>query len=166
MVCQESVAGRSLVAFSTWHTTFAPLGHPLHPDVAQLEESQLPGSLCSPLKHGVLRGLQGLGHHVQALLLLPALQFLEERGSRSPVSCWGCRWGRRRDRAWRRSPGLPRLGAFCSGQPGLCADMGGGWGVTAGAWPILWTRIQGQLGVVGKGRNRGLSDICLLQDLT
>ena len=129
MVCQESVAGRSLVAFSTWHTTFAPLGHPLHPDVAQLEESQLPGSLCSPLKHGVLRGLQGLGHHVQALLLLPALQFLEERGSRSPVSCWRCRWGRRRDRAWRRSPGLPRLGAFCSGQPGLCADMCRGWGL-------------------------------------
>lgn len=80
------------MAFSTWHTTFAPPGRPLHPDVAQLE-SQLPGSLCSPLKRGVLRSLQGLGHHVQALLLLPALQFLEERGSRSPVSCWGCRWG-------------------------------------------------------------------------
>ena len=108
--------------------------------------------LCSALKRGIPRGLRGLGHHIQALLLLPALQLLEERGSWSPqFPAGGAGGGRRRDRAWGCSLGLPCSGAFRSGQPGLCADMGGdgGWQVTVGAWPVLRTRIQGQVGVVG-----------------
>ena len=109
----------SLVAFSTRHTTFAPPGHPLHLDVAQLEERQPPGSLCSALKRGVPRGLHGLGHHIQALLLLPALQLLEERGSWSPqFPARGAGGGKRRDRAWgvlSRAPlywGLPPWAAW------------------------------------------------------
>ena len=61
--------------------------------------------------------------------------------------------------------GSPSLGPSAVGSRDSVLIWAGGGGVTVGAWPVLGTRIQGQLGVVGKGRNRGLSDICLLQDL-